>query len=541
MNSIVPKSVFLQTAISQIVKSMDWFDVAAYCYCLIKDVIGRDNLTEENYISRYVAQSPQTPSPNPNISTQRRLVEIIREKALGTDGDPEGFQEALSSIASNLLDTEFVPYLDEEPNVSTAVWSLLVAIDSIYAESAFVMKHSKQRPLNRNAYELEVGVYLRFPLSGTARYLDDAGICRIPEEKLQNQLRALVFFEKGSRKRFPNIVRIPDTLNFDYVQGLLGITNQLAVLGQDAPSGLMAPRLRIGSCPFTSIRVAGFDCFSAMEFVRNEGSTFTLRYNESSDEYYDSVIEPALQAAIEHDCQVLIFPEMVFAPSFHRRLIESLKGSRNKGSLSLVVAGSTWDAEKKTNSSTFYDRDGNKLGVYFKKRPFVRRASEGNLVEDLSLPNDPDVLVDVPGTGRVIVSICKDIVSDPSEAFELIDAFNPNLVCIPAFSASVEGGFRLPMEVLAQRYLSISCMANYCAERNKTKPTELGYVCAPGHNATYHSSRASAKFETIEKGACSETCGKGGGISCLEVIDIDYTSESDSGFSPNISMEKISF
>lgn len=531
----------LQSVIDKFPQCEDWFDIAAHCYRFIGDVVDRNELTEENYVSLYVAESPDSPNPNPNIPIQKELVGQFRSLVLGTSGFPDAFRMAVDQIRDILSCVVLAPYLETEPNESTVVWSLLVAIDSRYAQFPFFRKRAGRQPLNRNADNLSLGVYLRFPHSDIGGYLKEKGLCRIPEEMLQNQFESLIFFDKEERKRFPEIRRIPDASSRQRTEWVSAKDGLPDVLQGTAPSEVHAPRLRIGSCPLTSNNIADFDSSFPVQFVRGEGVSFTVRYNDSVDVLYDSTIGPALSAAIAHGCHILIFPEMVFAPSFHKRLAKSLRTLRDTSNLALVVAGSTWDEGKKRNYSTFYDCCGNVLGFYCKKKAFSQRSKDIELIEYLSIPDEPDTFVDVPGVGRVMTAICKDIVSDDSEVFKLADTFSPHVVCIPAYSASVEGGFKLPMDRLARRHLAVSCMANYCATRCRPNQSDLGYACVPEYDPTSFSSHPKAMFEPIQKGLCAEDCGKRGQLSCLEVIDIDYTSAAKSGSFPNIRVEKIRF
>lgn len=518
----------------------NWFDVAACCYVCIQDILCRASITEESFISRYIDDCPETPIPNPNNAIQKDFLNQCRAIVSDEESSKIRFEDAVSSVMSVLSSLDLEPFLDREVHKAVPAWLLILAIDSVYAESDYPRTRARSQPLNTNVSVTGIAAYLIFPISDFPRFFAEEGLRRIPEEKLQNQLAALIFLTTEEKKAPPRVKRIPDSLCSPFQDISLARNDQL--ISQDGlVSRTLVPKLRIGSCPFSSERLSDFDVACPIEFKRGVGASFIVHYNDSVKQYFDSIICPALCTAIEQECQVLIFPEIVFAPSFHASLVDSLKTISDKKRLTLIVAGSTWDEQRRMNTSSFYDRNGAMLGVSHKRHPFSVGSGDGKLVEDLAVPDEPDTFVDTPGVGRVATAICKDVVSDHTDLYRLVDVFNVQLVCVPAFSRSVKRGFELPLSRLAERNLAVSCMANYCAERNQDEEMELGYVCCPGSKEEKRSAQAIPVFESIWKNECRKKCCEGATASCLDVIDIDYSTGFQTDSFPTISVKKIQF
>lgn len=515
-----------------------WFDVAVESYLYIKRTAFSidPQLTEELFIAEYIDDHPGESDSNPNREMLLEFMSEAADRIVDFEHDKVLFSESLQLVQQRLGNLDLVPFGCDPLNEATIAWFLILAIDTAYEEVEPKRRRSTSGPLNTHSDDCGVGVYLRCPHARLEDILQGAGLSRIPEYAFNNQLSMLTFLEKGDMLRLPHIVRLPYEFTGHECTQDIGALEGQSKDNEDVDSAGL--RLKIGVCPFTSRNITGFDDDSLIRFKVIRGSAFTTVYDPSVDEYYDRVVQPALEVALAKGCNVVIFPEIVFAPSFHRRLRDFLKAYTDVGELFFVVAGSTWDEQERANIAHLYDRRGRLIGTYHKATPFLYPTSQGDLLEGIKRPDESATLVDIVGLGRILPTICKDAVSEDSIAFKLARELKPQIVCIPAFSTSVDRGFDLPMKRLVERHLAVSCMSNYCAVR--PAKNDLGYVMCPGcEKATRPKKKAISYPESFKKDNCESTClGREKG-SCLQVVEIDYPIELDGRTYPLVNVQSI--
>lgn len=470
-------------------------------------------LPEATFISTFIEKGNSPAERNPNLPTLHKFVDEVSSLAERQQDGIVRFSDALHNLIDMVQSISLQSFCNDSANEATVAWFLVLAIDSTYGRGHFAKEHSSSQPLNSQADVDGVGVYLFCSDACIENVLVSHGLERIPYGDFGSQLQSLLVYDRENGISLPVIRTLPQSMRRLYVS-------------DDRQS---LPRLRIGICPFTAQSLCDFAPSALVELKRSIGSSFTVEYHESIDNLFDSVILPALLEAMRSGCQILVFPEIVFAPSFHNRLVDALRERNGASSLMLVLAGSTWDKEKRQNCTYLYDGKGNLLGKYYKHEPYVRFEDSEMVTEGLLFPDGPDTLVDIPGLGRIMPAICKDVVTNNSIALRLVDALHPQLVCIPAMSSSIQRGFESQLKFLAERKLTISCMANLCAMRQEHNAEELGYICAPAYKKNEPWQKKPEPYMESLTGGCS--CGGCDGsmgestFSCLDIIDIDYESE----------------
>lgn len=234
---------------------------------------------------------------------------------------------------------------------------------------------------------------------------------------------------------------------------------------EEAPSLLHNPAdlelidnvLKVALIPFWGQQIT--------DFKWTDGAKFVIRYSEQYIDFATKRAIALLEAAIDRKANIIVFPEFVCAPLVQCRIGEYLLDQYRRAPLRLkelifVMAGSGWTNDN-NNVMNMFDRCGNTIGEYYKYSKFWKDSS----LEGLSDPGKKCTIIDVPGLGRILPSICRDI-SNKEYTEGLIDSFRPFLLFTSAWSTSVEGGFKNQYDFFAKRYMVTSMLCN-CCEANR--------------------------------------------------------------------------
>lgn len=512
--------------IDSLIACRDWFDVAARSFLYVRQkAVQEASLPEATFISAFIDEGTSSTACNPNLPILHNLAYEVSCLVERQQGGSIRFDDALRDLIDMVRSISLEPFRNGAANEAAIAWFLVLSIDSTYSRSCFAREHSSSQPLNSWADADGIGVYFFCRDARIEDALVSHGLERIPKGDFGSQLECLLFYDREDNVPLPVIRTLPQSMR------RLHVTDDSQEF----------PRLRIGVCPFTSQSLCGSTPDAPIELKHTVGSSLTVEYHESIDELFDFVVLPALLEAMRSGCQILVFPELVFAPSFHGRLADALRDRGGASSLMLVLAGSTWDGERGQNCTYLYDGKGNLLGKYHKHEPYVTFEDSTEMLEALLFPDEPDTLIDIPGLGRIMPAICKDVVINGSTAQNLVKALYPQLVCIPAMSGSIKRGFESQLKLLAERRLTISCMANLCVMRQKHNAGELGYVCVPAYKKDEPWRKQPEPYiESLPGGRSCSGCDGGAAestFSCLDVIDIDYGDEKK-GLCPSVCVKK---
>lgn len=300
-------------------------------------------------------------------------------------------------------------------------------------------------------------------------------------------------------------------------------------------------RLRIASIPFIGDRT--FDFYEVKNNKPCEGApdgAFYVRYNECKESKCIQAMIQLLDKAIENKTHIVVFPEYVMSPgmldAIRKYLREKYFGTKQPGNqLLLVLAGTNYvydDSGTGNNIMHILVGDGHEIGRYYKYSPFLTQCREtvhggiyGETVdydkrrylhnlEIISNQGGECTLIDLNGVGRILPSICRDVI-DGNYTDTLAKLFAPSLLLIPAWSASTTS-FNSRLSVLAETIHTTSLLCNCCNAVDEKKHT-IGKFVYP----TKQDSEMVARIMPLNR-ECSykKECINVGG--CMHLVDLDF-------------------
>jgi len=482
----------------------NWFDIAALCFQSIRQVFN----SETRLISVFFDEGEIELATNPNLKMLEDLSENVyqlvkRYGASYTFEDPTRVIQALQNLIASL---DFQTWKDAKECAATPFFAIIKGIDLACQDDTRLLKKSKAGPLNSSA-KPDIGVYVYKRNSYVGKILGERGILPVPEERINDQLKCLMFYRNTSDSMaLPCIIRI------------------------DCKPGIVMPSsttpLVIGIAPFLCKELVGQSEDSPISIVNEGGSSFGVKYCSSYSDAFQEATRFAVREAIKSHCHLLVFPELTITKELQNTISEELLLGYKSSSLLLVVAGSRY--EDGNNVCHLLDGTGNEVGTYHKRSPYIMKDGERKMVESLERPGESCVLVDIPEFGLVLPSICKDLASDEEHTILLARDFRPTIVCCSAMSPSVERGFAKSLEKLAERSLSIACVSNLCGAREVfdqsgtvvSRVIAPGYVVEEGNTVSYSRRPELALCDLNKTPQCVKECSETG--ACLFVVEVDY-------------------
>lgn len=333
--------------------------------------------------------------------------------------------------------------------------------------------------------------------------------------------------------------------------------------------------IKISSIPYIGFRTIRFHVLGKPEPCKADSEVKGPFYVENPPEEEEANVErivALLKIAIQDGAHIIIFPEFVMSEKMRAAVQACLHAmsDADRKNLLLVLAGTTFHADGENafhNVLHLFNAAGEELGRCYKFSPFRtdfdKDTQDGkhrpleffHCCEMLSAPGKECTLIDIDGIGRILPLICRDV-TDGSRLRLLSDAFDPDLVLVPAWSRSVST-FQIQLEEQANTHLIGSLLCNCCdavsdkneagmktgrlsllqkadsirkavvslicnrrsavADQNEAG-TKTGMLCLP-HKA---GSAMKAVFSFIERPAkCADTCQAHGG--CVVPITLDFS------------------
>ena len=257
---------------------------------------------------------------------------------------------------------------------------------------------------------------------------------------------------------------------------------------------------------------------------------FTVEYpivDSKDDIQGQNRIIKLLDSAISKEADIIVFPEYIMSNSMYEAIKKHLK-SRNCKLLKLVFMGTTYTMGKDGSNNNILkvlNGNGKELGAYYKYSPYskevVEKKSKSIFIEDLTNPGKECVILDIDRLGRILPSICRDIINNKC-TYNLAHIFEPDLIIIPAWSPSLRF-FKSKMIGFADTLHSSSILCNSCEARGKEDKTgkeieEIGLAVVPSQKKGVQ-----AKFEYIKRDGkgCTEKCREG----CVRMITLDFSDD----------------
>lgn len=479
---------------------------------------------------RYFQEGIDASRSNPNLGVLERLIDDSRKVILESLESGCCKKDSLEVIEELYCDLELQDYYDENGNQATLLWSLISAIDLAYSEWSKTSILSRRGPWYSSRWS-NIGVYIG-PVRGFAQpELEKLNIEPMNENCWNNYLSALQFYKNDSSNDFPEIALLRESEN-------------------ESSSNTIENKLRIGICTFGSFKLLE-EGDAPIRLNRFGGGLFCLEYRDDYDLLVWPRIEKAISQSIEHGCQIVLFPKYTLSPSLVGRLRELLRQIEDAERLRIVVAGSSWiglNNDVGCNVCNILGAQGveagNVLGAIKKKEPF--QSSSGRLIEGLKDDSASTFILDVQGIGRIMFAICKDVVSASGQFSGLAKMFTPQVICIPAYSPSLDRAFKSQLNMFARNTFSVSIVCNACSARRDSKEKSIdtsliGYLEAKKqYEGVYRPKPNTKRLECLATrfDSCRKSThyGEGG---CLYVIDIDYSKESSSGGFPYVESNQI--
>ena len=414
------------------------------------------------------------------------------------------------------------------------LWAAIKGIDGAYASSDTTDSIRLRGPLNKMC-QGDVGVYLGPLLRAPLREAyADARNRKVPGGCFNEQLCTIAFCRRAGGNDLPRVVAVDPPCCRDAQSNCLSLDALHAEVAEGCrDEHKVARRVRIGLELFTGALLIGSED-PPIVMLPTVGSGYGIKYRPDYASLARPIVRESIAEAIEASVDVLVFPELVVSPALRDFIGECLRKPECRGRLSLVVAGSGWCrgvANGGNNVCTLFDGYGSVAGVYFKHEPYLENPNvDGiDLYEDLANPGLKCTVVDVPAVGRVLPSICKDLVSEGRYTVGLAKAFEPDLVCAPALSRSLDKAFEDQMDSLARRSFVTTCVCNLCGarrgERDSTHVTIVGHPVPAEENPTYvrcDTAYISRTASCLQR--CQECFDRGAMRSCLNVVSLECKS-----------------
>lgn len=529
-----------------------WADIAAICFVVLKRAT--QYVSEEVFVGEFFEDSPEASCGNPNYSKLQQLAESARQIAAQEMRHETPGSVALERFLGMVSNVGLERFGDDCCNAATPYWAIIRGIDLAYGDNPKFDFIKRRGPLNRACRD-KVGVYLAAPASAMSTALSQSGLRRIPDLSFNNQLWYIHLCEKRPGRCLPTVTMTiqADETHSDRWQALP--PSRQEDLAKSRTAGLVKKRpaeqtedwprsVRIGMAMFSPVQIVGVSHGkdgnkAPVTFMAKQGRALSATYCDGYTDEFREVVVSALDTCAQHKCHIVVFPEVVISAGVRQVIIDCLS-SQNRGYRpQLVVAGSSWEPGKNLgdNISFLFDGYGYEIGRYYKFSPYgsFEDADHIAFVEGLDSPGKECTVVDIKGLGRVLPSICKDLVSDVGYTLGLAKDFAPNVVCTPALSPSMDTGFSAPTDMLSERQLSITVVCNQCGHMKEREGGAV--VCTAGgplKSAGLSSRTRTLRLNIARDAACRQAClsqrERGGLTSCVHIVDIDCTTFAEEGY-----------
>lgn len=474
------------------------YDLIAICYDYIIDTVKRQDL----FIGAYIIKNDETDVSNPNLPQLWDFSEQVVKTLKQRDKEGLEFEICLKKLLIKIewMRKSLQDYREKALNKATIPYFLLMGTDRYLQEKE--VKLTEKAPLNkgyqeksyvyinRNTYLLKEAVESDFP-SAPIRKLT-----------IRNQLSCILILEK---KELPEEVENPPQI----------VPLWISEMDTERQKILAGKKLTVAVIPFGSIEM--------LEFPVQEGGLFTVNYKEEHLAKGRKRAIRLLKKAIAVGANIIIFPEFVCHIDIQEGIKESLEelyyqNPEKIKDLLLVIAGSRW-SESNNNICRIYSYSGEILGEQYKYSAYSDMKKRGKeMIENLTEPGKEVTVVEVPGIGRVLVGICRDV-SEGEYTFLLAKAFYPQFLLVPAWSKSVYKGFSQQFKnIVSDNHITCSILCNCCEAFKGSEFRETnGIVVAPTQKGSVFKGKVS-KISRLKD--CNKSCGKGG---CVFLVHLNFS------------------
>lgn len=475
------------------------YDLAAFCYDYLVRTVG----DQARFIGTYIWENESANTANPNLDKLRKFSGVVEHVLQKREESGYSFLDCLSEIQRESKKITLEEYGEELLNDASIPFYILRAIDRYV-----LVKRGRcfeAGPLNKG-YCKKSYIYLNIGDSmleeaSQANHFPDV----IRDSSIGNQFDHLIILEK---KELPEGVNPPRVVSL-----------QVDEEDREKQGVCAGKKLKIAVIPFDRKEMVCFpvDC----------GGLFHVEYKAGHLETGVARALELLEEAVSQGANIVLFPEYVCSQEIQSAIRKRLgelhqKTPQKLSRLLFVVAGSGW-TEDGNNVSRIFSGSGKLLGSQYKYSKYCDWKEKGReLVENLQNPGKETTMIEVDGLGKVLVGICRDV-SARLFTRSMARLFSPQLLLVPAWSRSVDNGFREQFqEITAENHRTCSVLCNCCeAVNNKEKFREqIGLVVTPCKKGTVVTGKARNLCRVEDK--CARHCEADG---CIFMIEMDFGSE----------------
>lgn len=484
---------FRQTLSENDTRMNNIYDMIAFCYDYLIETI-KD---QEQFIGMYAVENEGAERANPNLAQLKRhsrKLELIMRKQ---EEDGLVFVDCLKQLQKYLDKIDLYEYGDPDLNDATIPYFFLLTADRYVLGKGG--RNSMKAPLNTTYCEKSY-IYLNIEQPILKEAMEENEFSDVIRAgTIRNQLEHLTILE---RREMPCEIYPPKVVSL--------------YLDKEKADGIFSSKkIKIAIIPFSEAKMVNFpvDC----------GALFHVEYCR---EHLITGKERAvrlLDDAIKHKANIIIFPEFICSREIQESIRARLEFLYEKKpaclkSLLFVVAGSGWTADN-NNVAVMYSYTGRLLGKQYKFSRYCDLKHEGKeLIENLTKPGKETTIIEIKGLGKVAVGICRDV-SDGSYTSLLTEIFAPQLLVTPAWSRSINIGFKEQFrDIITKNHITCCLLCNCCeAIRSKGEfRKNNGIVTTPYKDGSVITGKAS---EILRTEKCLEKCEVSG---CVIMVNIDF-------------------
>lgn len=497
-----------------------WYEFAAHCYDCLMEPIDYDDQT--NFLSCYIFEGDNEQANNPNLRKLHHLSAQVFD-LIENHGSIVATVGEIHKLCNELV---LQPFYDPLYNSLTPLFFLIKASDEYYKKHNELLfdipkiniqdKQVTTKSLENYVFKKQVDNIFFDNLSDRAAYQP------LIKDNISGQFESLLFVDKKN---------LPNNCNIN-IANIMPDKRKRPNVWNDNEN------LRVGIIPYTKEHITNFQ--------QTNGATMRVIYHDQYDDVNTKRLISLLDLSIKEGCNIVVFPEYVVSPELQKRIAHHLKkkymeNCGNANNLMLVIAGTGW-RDNNSNVSQLFDYKGELLGEYYKFSPYFPASEPIRSIEGIQHRGEFCTLVDLPGIGRILPSICRDAVNGEYSQ-KMVALFRPFAMFILAWSPSIMKGFKIPMKVLASQYLVSSFLCNCCEAlyfketQNMTKNNfespavslseissqnshdRCGLAVFPALNQINHDIDADVRELLREKENCS-ICMKTG---CVYILSLSYS------------------
>lgn len=478
------------------------YDLVAYCYDYLINLLADK---QSVFISAYIWENDKSEENNPNLESLHFMVQGIKDLLLKHVREGDLFEDYCGELCDFIkkYETELLPFGEHEALNHAAVPFFVIKGMELYAEDMKCISAHKRAPLNEY-YQKNCYVYLNEPCKWMSDIAENADYgLTIAANEIRNEIKGFIFLEK---REIGNTYGVPNMSTLSKEETFL--------------NGLLAGRvIKIAVIPFSRAKM--------LEFPTKRGAAFVVEYNAWYRKEAKTRALKLLEAAIDYGANIIIFPEYMCSPDIQEAIAQTLR-SINEASperltnLLVVVAGSAWTQDF-NNVSQIYSYSGVLLGKQYKYSAF---SKEKNMMEGLTDPGKATTMIKIPKIGLLQTGICRDI-SEAAFARQLARIFSPAFLLIPAWSTSINRGFKMQLQsIISENHTTNAVLCNCCeAFSGKSFRKEIGMIVTPHKKLTVVAGKEKA---ICRDAAICDNCLESG---CIFLCQLDFSSENNSAVS----------